>query len=65
MAISTNISEQQFAVVLAALADKIRSQEDTIFLQDCQIRDLRAALAEAQYHLNPNGERPKTLTSEE
>lgn len=56
------MSEKQFETILAALADKIKEQEETIALQKWQIKKSEKALAEAEYHLNPEGkERPETL----
>lgn len=55
------MNEQQYTVILGLLADKVKEQETTINLQAWQIEDLQKKLAEAEYHLNPNGKRPKTL----
>lgn len=55
------MNEQQYTVILGLLADKVKEQETTINLQKWQIEDLQNRLAEAEYHLNPNGQRPKTL----
>lgn len=56
------INEKQYETILAALADKIKEQEMTIFVQSCKIENLEKALAEAEYHLNPLGKRrPETL----
>lgn len=49
------INEKQYETILAALADKIKEQESTIFVQNCRIENLEKALAEAEYHLNPAG----------
>lgn len=50
------MNEKQLETILAALADKIKAQEETIALQKWQIKKLEKALARAEYHLNPEGE---------
>lgn len=47
------INEKQYETILAALADKIKSQEETIAVQKWQIEKFEKALAEAEYQLNP------------
>ena len=42
------INEKQYETILAALADKIKEQETTIFVQNCKIESLEKALAEAE-----------------
>lgn len=44
------MTEKQFETILAALADKIKEQEETIALQKWQIKKFEKALAEAEYH---------------
>lgn len=55
------MNEKQYETILGLLADKVKEQSETIALQEYYIGDLKKKLAEAEYHLNPNGEKPKTL----
>lgn len=52
---------EQYEAIMRALADKLNEKDREIQLQKWQIEDLKRKLAEAEYHLNPNGEKPKTL----
>lgn len=49
------MTEKQYETILAALADKIKEQEEKISVQEWQISKLKTALEEAEYHLNPAG----------
>lgn len=42
------MEEKQFETILAVLADKIKSQEETIALQKWQIESLQKTIAEAE-----------------
>ena len=42
------INEKQYETILAALADKIKEQETTIFVQNCKIESLEKRIAEAE-----------------
>lgn len=42
------MNEKQYEIILAALADKIKEQDTTIFVQKCRIESLENALAEAE-----------------
>lgn len=55
------MSGEQYEAILSALADKLNEKDREIQLQKWQIEDLKSKLAEAQYHLNSIGEKPKTL----
>ena len=55
------MSGEQYSAILSALADKILEKDNKILLQQWEIDDLKKKLAEAEYHLNPHGEKPKTL----
>lgn len=55
------MSGEQYNAILSALADKMIEQENKILLQKWEIDDLKAKLAEAEKHVNKNGEQPKTL----
>ena len=56
-----SMSEQQYETILGLMADKIKEQEGTINFQKIQLSLLKEKLDEAEYHLNPHGEKPKTL----
>jgi hypothetical protein len=45
------INEKQYETILTALADKIKEQEETIFLRDCKIESLKMRLAEAELEI--------------
>lgn len=42
------IKEAQYETILSALADKIKEQETTIFVQKCKIESLEKRIAEAE-----------------
>lgn len=42
------ITETQYETILSALADKIKEQETTIFVQKCKIESLEKRIAEAE-----------------
>lgn len=42
------INEKQYETILAALADKIKEQETTIFVQNRKIESLEKRIAEAE-----------------
>lgn len=44
---------ENYEVILNALAEKIKKQEETIFFLGIEIDNLKKKLAEAEYHLNP------------
>ena len=53
------MTEQQYETILSALADKIKTQEETITLQKWQIEALEKRISEAENP--PRGEQPKAL----
>lgn len=55
------MSGEQYSAILSALADSLNEKDNKIMLQQWEIDDLKKKLAEAEYHLNPHGEKPKTL----
>lgn len=55
------MNEQQYETILGLLADKVKELETANGILEWQVKDLKERLAEAEYHLNPNGEKPKTL----
>lgn len=55
------MTEKQYETILGLMADKIAELTATNSLQAWQIEDLKRKLQEAEYHLNPHGEKPKTL----
>lgn len=55
------MSGEQYGAILSALADALNEKDNTILLQKWRIEELEKALAEAEAHLPPNGEKPKTL----
>lgn len=55
------MTEKQYDVILSALADKLAEKDTTIACQKWEIENLKKKLAEAEYHLNPNGEKPKKI----
>jgi hypothetical protein len=42
------ITEKQYETILVALADKIKEQETTIFVQKCKIESLEKRVTEAE-----------------
>lgn len=48
------MSEKQYEIILAALADKIKEQETKIAIQEWQISMLKKALAEVGAEANEN-----------
>lgn len=50
-------ANEQYDIILNTLAEKIKDQQTTIFLQRYQIEDLEKRLAEAERRPNPNGEK--------
>ena len=42
------MTEKQYETILAALADKIKEKEETIFLKNCKIESLEKRIAEAE-----------------
>ena len=55
------MNQKQYETILSTLADKIKEQNEQIAFQKWQIENLEKKLAEAEYHLNPTEEKPKTL----
>lgn len=55
------MSAQQYETILGLLADKVKELETANGILKWQVKNLEERLAEAEYHLNPNGEKPKTL----
>ena len=56
-----SMNGEQYEAILKALADKLNEKDREIALKDYKIDSLKKKLAEAEYHLNPHGEKPKTL----
>lgn len=56
-----SINGEQYEAILKALADKLNEKDREIALKGYKIDSLEKKLAEAEYHLNPHGEKPKTL----
>lgn len=46
------INETQYETILTALADKIKEQETTIFVQKCRIESLEKTLEEAELYID-------------
>ena len=44
--------KERYETIIAVLAEKVRTQGDTIALQEWQITGLKEKLAEAEYKLN-------------
>jgi hypothetical protein len=55
------MNAQQYETILGLLADKVKELETANGILKWQVKNLEERLAEAEYHLNPNGEKPKTL----
>lgn len=55
------MNEKQYETILCLLADKVKELETANGILEWKVKSLEEKLAEAEYHLNPNGERPKTL----
>lgn len=55
------MNAQQYETILGLLADKVKDLETENGILKWQVKNLEERLAEAEYHLNPNGEKPKTL----
>lgn len=55
------MNAQQYETILGLLADKVKELETANEILKWQVKNLEERLAEAEYHLNPNGEKPKTL----
>lgn len=55
------MNEKQYETILGLLADKVKELETANGILEWKVKSLEETLAEAEYHLNPNGERPKTL----
>ena len=55
------MNAQQYETILGLLADKVKELETENGILKWQVKNLEERLAEAEYHLNPNGEKPKTL----
>ena len=56
------MKEQQYDIILSALADKLKEQENENGYLKARIYLLEKKLEEAEYHLNPNGkEKPVTV----
>lgn len=55
------MNAQQYETILGLLADKVKELETANGILEWQVKNLKERLAEAEYHLNPNGEKPKTL----
>jgi hypothetical protein len=55
------MNAQQYETILGLLADKVKDLETENGILKWQVKGLEERLAEAEYHLNPNGEKPKTL----
>lgn len=55
------ISAEQYEKIISLLVDKLEEKDTTIACQKWRIESLEKSLAEAEYHLNPHGEQPKTL----
>lgn len=55
------MNEQQYETILGLLADRVKEQETDKGILEWKVRDLQEKLANAEYHMNPNGGNPKTL----
>lgn len=55
------MNAQQYETILGLLADKVKDLETANGILEWQVKNIKERLAEAEYHLNPNGEKPKTL----
>lgn len=55
------MNNQQYETILGLLADKVKELETTNGILEWKVKNLEENLANAEYHLNPNGEKPKTL----
>jgi hypothetical protein len=55
-----SLNETQYETILTALADKIKEQETTIFVQSCRIEALEKTLAEAEAYAKKK-DTPKKL----
>lgn len=55
------MSGEQYSAILSALADSLNEKDNKILLQQWGIDDLKKKLAEAEAHIKPSGEKPKTL----
>ena len=55
------MNAQQYETILGLLADKVKELDTANGILKWQVKNLEERLAEAEYHLNPNGEKPKTL----
>lgn len=55
------MNNQQYETILGLLADKVKELETTNGILEWKGKNLEEKLANAEYHLNPNGEKPKTL----
>ncbi len=51
------MTNEQYEILLAALADKIKAQENTIYLKDYEIERLKRKFAEAEGMEIPHGEK--------
>ena len=55
------MSEQQYETILGLLADRVKELETDKGILEWKVKDLQEKLENAEYHLNPNGEKPKAL----
>ena len=55
------MKEQHYETIIGLLVDKVNELETENGILKCNVKGLEDKLAEAEHHLNPNGEKPKTL----
>lgn len=55
------MNEQHYETIIGLLVDKVKELETENGILKWKVKGLEDKLAEAEYHLNPNGEKPKTL----
>lgn len=55
------MNAQQYETILGLLADKVKELETANGILEWKVKSLEEKLKEAEYHLNPNGEKPQTL----
>ena len=56
-----SMNGEQYEAILKALADKLNEKDREIVLKNYEIESLKEKLSVAEYHLNPNGKKPKSL----
>lgn len=55
------MEKEQYEYLIKELVKSLQAKDTKILLQEFEINDLKAKLAEAEHHLNPTSKKPETL----